>query len=343
MSSPGRSPAWPTVAAALCSLASMIMAWCWVPAASRRDDDPGTGCRDDPEHDRTRPPGTARMDEVDGLPVLRIDVPAGDPGPVGTRGRDLHEAGHRHDRQTGVRPDDRARNRQHGDGDARAASPPRLLPAPPTPILIQPSSNGSVGCAGWPATTSTDSRRGHPQGSRPRPARPARSASVQCCVRLTQCRCSAGSPTPSFCSRTSAPHPILNRRMVGPLLWLAEELRTLTDERNSVVELIAGLHRVEVSLIPSVTRREAVANALVHRDYAALGPGRVQITDSGSFVVSNPGGFPPGVTIREHPRTVAPTKSDPGLSVQACRTRRAARQGCERHVRATAPRWSRCT
>jgi ATP-dependent DNA helicase RecG len=88
----------------------------------------------------------------------------------------------------------------------------------------------------------------------------------------------------------------LNRRMIGPLLWLAEELRTLIDERNSVVELIAGLHRVEVSLIPSVTRREAVANALVHRDYAALGPGRVQITES-EFVVSNPGGFPPGVTV----------------------------------------------
>ena len=59
---------------------------------------------------------------------------------------------------------------------------------------------------------------------------------------------------------------------------------------------MVGMHRVEVPLIPSVTRREAVANALVHRDYAALGPTVVQITDS-EFTVSNSGGLPPGVTI----------------------------------------------
>jgi ATP-dependent DNA helicase RecG len=86
-----------------------------------------------------------------------------------------------------------------------------------------------------------------------------------------------------------------NVRIVAPLLRTAEELRRLIDERNSVIELLAGLHRIEIPLIPSVTRREAVANALVHRDYAALGPTVVQITGS-EFVVSNPGGFPPGVT-----------------------------------------------
>lgn len=87
-----------------------------------------------------------------------------------------------------------------------------------------------------------------------------------------------------------------NVRIVAPLLRAAEALRELIDQRNSVTELMAGMHRVEISLIPSVTRREAVANALVHRDYAILGPTVVQITSS-EFVVSNPGGFPPGVTI----------------------------------------------
>ena len=88
-----------------------------------------------------------------------------------------------------------------------------------------------------------------------------------------------------------------NERIVGPLLRVTETLQTLIDARNSVTELMAGIHRVEVSLIPSVTRREAVANAIVHRDYAALGPTRVQINDA-DFVVSNPGGLPPGVTIQ---------------------------------------------
>lgn len=86
-----------------------------------------------------------------------------------------------------------------------------------------------------------------------------------------------------------------NISIVQPLLRTAELLRELIDARNTVTELMAGLQRVEVPLIPSITRREAVANALVHRDYAAVGPVRVQLTDS-SFVVANPGGFPPGVT-----------------------------------------------
>ncbi|WP_245851775.1 DNA glycosylase AlkZ-like family protein [Mobilicoccus massiliensis] len=88
-----------------------------------------------------------------------------------------------------------------------------------------------------------------------------------------------------------------NDRIVGPLLRVSETLQALIDARNSVTELMAGIHRVEVSLIPSVTRREAVANAIVHRDYSALGPTRVQIDDA-EFVVSSPEGLPPGVTIQ---------------------------------------------
>lgn len=87
-----------------------------------------------------------------------------------------------------------------------------------------------------------------------------------------------------------------NERMVGPLLRVTEEIQALIDARNSLTELMAGIHRVDVPLIPPVTRREAVANAIVHRDYSALGPTRVQIDDA-EFVVSNPGGLPPGVTI----------------------------------------------
>ncbi len=88
-----------------------------------------------------------------------------------------------------------------------------------------------------------------------------------------------------------------NERLVGPLLRVSEAMQALIDARNSLTELMVGIHRVEVSLIPPVTRREAVANAIVHRDYSALGATRVQI-DEAEFVVSNPGGLPPGVTIQ---------------------------------------------
>ncbi|MED5801110.1 RNA-binding domain-containing protein [Gordonia sp. Z-3] len=90
-------------------------------------------------------------------------------------------------------------------------------------------------------------------------------------------------------------HQSTNIRIAEPLLGTAERLRELIDARNTVTELMAGLYRIEIPLIPSITRREAVANALVHRDYAAVGPIRVQLNDT-SFVVANPGGFPPGVT-----------------------------------------------
>lgn len=87
-----------------------------------------------------------------------------------------------------------------------------------------------------------------------------------------------------------------NERVVGPLLQVAEALGRFTNERNSTTELMAGIHRIDVPLIPSVTRREAVANALVHRDYSSVGPTVIQITED-EFVVSSPGGFPPGVTV----------------------------------------------
>lgn len=88
----------------------------------------------------------------------------------------------------------------------------------------------------------------------------------------------------------------VNERIVAPLLKVAEYLKDLIDQRNEVTELIVGLQRIDVPLIPSITRREAVANALIHRDYAVLGPTVVQITDD-SFVVTSPGGFPPGVDV----------------------------------------------
>lgn len=87
-----------------------------------------------------------------------------------------------------------------------------------------------------------------------------------------------------------------SERMTGPLFKVVEHLDRFLDVRNTTTELMAGLVRIDLDLIPETTRREAIANALVHRDYSELGPTAVRITDS-HFAVSNPGGFPPGVTI----------------------------------------------
>lgn len=88
----------------------------------------------------------------------------------------------------------------------------------------------------------------------------------------------------------------VNDNLRMPLLKLAEEVQQRLDVRNATTEVLIGVQRIDVPSLPYLVRRESIANALVHRDYSQLGPITVQLTDS-SFAVSNPGGFPPGVSV----------------------------------------------
>lgn len=87
-----------------------------------------------------------------------------------------------------------------------------------------------------------------------------------------------------------------NETLRQPLLKTADRLSDLIQVRNTEQEVILGLHRVAVPRIPEGSVRESIANALVHRDYAELGPISVQLTES-MFRVSSPGGFPAGITL----------------------------------------------
>lgn len=80
------------------------------------------------------------------------------------------------------------------------------------------------------------------------------------------------------------------------LLRAAVELEEAINRRNSEDEFLSGMVRVRVSRFPQRVIREAVANALVHRDYTELGPVNVQILDD-SLTVRSPGGLPPGITL----------------------------------------------
>jgi len=82
----------------------------------------------------------------------------------------------------------------------------------------------------------------------------------------------------------------------GPLFKVAEELLERVSVWNREEEMQFGLLRVSIPAVPVVAAREAIANALVHRDYTALGPVRVVVNDE-SFEVTSPGGFPPGVRL----------------------------------------------
>lgn len=96
---------------------------------------------------------------------------------------------------------------------------------------------------------------------------------------------------------------VLAREAVGfnefrrfPLLkaldWLETNFRPYNPER----ELLVGLFRVPVPKVDMGAFREAVANALIHRDYHRLGAVHVRLADD-DLTISNPGGLVEGVTL----------------------------------------------
>lgn len=88
----------------------------------------------------------------------------------------------------------------------------------------------------------------------------------------------------------------VNDFVTGPLLKVADDLLTHFRVRNTQEEVQVGLLRIAIPLVPEVAVREAIANALVHREYTRPGPVVVRISDD-ALTVTNPGGFPPGVRL----------------------------------------------
>ncbi|MBH2032024.1 MAG: putative DNA binding domain-containing protein [Pseudomonadales bacterium] len=81
-----------------------------------------------------------------------------------------------------------------------------------------------------------------------------------------------------------------------PLLKGLDWLETNFRPYNPEEELQVGLFRVPVPKVDMGAFREAVANALVHRDYHGRGAVHVRLEDD-ALVVSNPGGLVDGVTL----------------------------------------------
>lgn len=89
---------------------------------------------------------------------------------------------------------------------------------------------------------------------------------------------------------------VVNGFFRWPLLRLFDELQTRFRARNSEQEIFVGMLRVGVPAYAPAAFREAVANALIHRDYTRLGAVYVQWHDD-RIEISNPGGFPQGVRL----------------------------------------------
>ncbi len=81
-----------------------------------------------------------------------------------------------------------------------------------------------------------------------------------------------------------------------PLLKALDWLETNFRPYNPEQELQVGMFRVPVPMVDMAAFREAVANALIHRDYHRLGAVHVRLEDE-ALVISNPGGLVDGVTL----------------------------------------------
>jgi ATP-dependent DNA helicase RecG len=104
-------------------------------------------------------------------------------------------------------------------------------------------------------------------------------------------------PTHEFAFQVLAQEAVrFNEFRHFPLLKALEWLETNFRPYNPEAEIQVGLFRVPVPKVDMSAFREALANALIHRDYHRLGAVHVRLEDD-ALVVSNPGGLVEGVTL----------------------------------------------
>lgn len=104
----------------------------------------------------------------------------------------------------------------------------------------------------------------------------------------------------------------LNEFRRWPLLRTFEWLMQAIEVRNEEQELMVDGFRVGVPRYDPRGVREAVNNALIHRDYAQLGAVHVQLHDDYALM-TNPGGFVAGVHV-DNLLVVAPRPRNPLLA-----------------------------
>ena len=88
----------------------------------------------------------------------------------------------------------------------------------------------------------------------------------------------------------------VNEVFKDPVVRVIEEIESRFKARNQEQEIIIGMFRFPVPDYSKEGFREAVNNAILHRDYSHLGAVYIQwYTDY--ILITNPGGFPEGITI----------------------------------------------
>lgn len=98
----------------------------------------------------------------------------------------------------------------------------------------------------------------------------------------------------------------------APLLRAFEWVETLFKPLNTEREFQSGLFRVAIPKVDHRAFREAIANAITHRDYNLRGAVHVRLAGD-TLLISNPGGFVEGVTLNNL-LTTEPRPRNPALA-----------------------------
>ena len=104
----------------------------------------------------------------------------------------------------------------------------------------------------------------------------------------------------------------VNEGSRAALIEIVEWLDLLSRGVNTEQEFNEGLFRIGIARVEVDALREAINNALVHRDYARRGPVRVCWQKS-DLIISNPGGFVDGVSLANL-LTTEPRPRNPALA-----------------------------
>lgn len=83
----------------------------------------------------------------------------------------------------------------------------------------------------------------------------------------------------------------------APLLATIEEIQKRFDARVEEEEVMVGAYRLPVPEFGRIAFREAMLNAVLHRDYSQLGTVFVQWHHD-HLLITNPGGLPDGITLQ---------------------------------------------
>lgn len=130
--------------------------------------------------------------------------------------------------------------------------------------------------------------------------------------------------SPAAIRRAAPTHELIMLRMLGdvnydlrkdsrsPILALLDEFDHWLEPNLSVTTIQSGFYHYEIPIVSRLASREALLNALVHRDYFINGSIQIRL-DQDRLVFASPGGFIRGVTAQNLLRH-APERRNPLLA-----------------------------